>query len=122
VIVGVIVGVITVLTACAPAPAAAPAPGPAAAAPSDGKVVVYSGRSEALTAPLMARFTAATGIAVEARYAGTAAMAGRRPNPARCARSAGARTSAPWWWCRRPGTTTGARSSRKNRFHPASAT
>jgi iron(III) transport system substrate-binding protein len=68
------IGLAAALTACASGePAAAPA-APAAPAP-DGKVVVYSGRSEALMAPLLQKFTAATGIAVEARYAGTAAMA-----------------------------------------------
>ncbi|WP_433531769.1 iron ABC transporter substrate-binding protein [Micromonospora sp. CA-263727] len=44
-------------------------------AESDKKITVYSGRSENLVKPLLERFTQQTGIAVEARYAGTAAMA-----------------------------------------------
>jgi iron(III) transport system substrate-binding protein len=49
---------------------------PQASAPSsDKKITVYSGRSEGLVKPLLEKFTADTGIAVETRYAGTAAMA-----------------------------------------------
>jgi len=43
--------------------------------PTDGPVTVYSGRSESLVAPLFERFTAATGIEVQARYADTAELA-----------------------------------------------
>lgn len=47
----------------------------AGAPASDKKITVYSGRSENLVKPLLEKFTQQTGIAVEARYAGTAAMA-----------------------------------------------
>ncbi|MDG4666888.1 iron ABC transporter substrate-binding protein [Mycobacterium sp. 236(2023)] len=39
------------------------------------KVVVYSGRSEDLIAPLLEKFTADTGVEVEARYAGSGELA-----------------------------------------------
>lgn len=42
---------------------------------SDKKVTVYSGRSESLVKPVLAEFTQATGITVEARYGDTAQMA-----------------------------------------------
>lgn len=42
---------------------------------SDKKITVYSGRSESLVKPLLEKFTQQSGITVEARYAGTAAMA-----------------------------------------------
>ncbi len=48
--------------------------GPAAAAPP-APVTVYSGRSESLVGPILARFTAATGIPVEVRYGETAELA-----------------------------------------------
>ncbi|MFC5291311.1 iron ABC transporter substrate-binding protein [Actinokineospora guangxiensis] len=51
------------------------APSSGAAPASDKKVVVYSGRGEELVQPFFDQFTEKTGIAVEARYAGTSAMA-----------------------------------------------
>ncbi|MEV4749236.1 iron ABC transporter substrate-binding protein [Streptosporangium sp. NPDC049248] len=42
---------------------------------AEKKITVYSGRSESLVKPLLDKFTAQSGIAVEARYAATAAMA-----------------------------------------------
>lgn len=69
-----------VLAACGAQPAASPTAVPAAteaaAQPAgEQKIVVYSGRSESLVAPLFEQFTAATGIAVEARYGDTAELA-----------------------------------------------
>jgi iron(III) transport system substrate-binding protein len=58
-------------------PTAAPAAEtqPTAAPAGDQKLVIYSGRSESLVAPLFEQFTAATGIAIEARYGDTAELA-----------------------------------------------
>lgn len=70
-----------ILAACGSQPAAQPTAAPAqeaqaTAAPAAAqKLVVYSGRSESLVAPLFELFTAATGVAIEARYGDTAELA-----------------------------------------------
>ena len=48
---------------------------PEASVAAEGSITVYSGRSEDLVAPVLAMFTEATGVAVEARYGNTAEMA-----------------------------------------------
>jgi iron(III) transport system substrate-binding protein len=47
---------------------------PAAAQPAE-TLTVYSGRSESLIGPILAQFSQATGVQIEARYGGTAEMA-----------------------------------------------
>ncbi|CAN5433967.1 N/A [soil metagenome] len=47
----------------------------AAETDQEQKVVVYSGRSEELVAPLLEQFTADTGVEVEVRYAGSGELA-----------------------------------------------
>ncbi len=54
-----------------PAPAPAPEPEPE----PQGPITVYSGRAEDLIGPLVERFEAATGIAVEVRYGSSADLA-----------------------------------------------
>jgi len=63
-------------TAARPSPTeASPTAAPGASAVPEEKVVVYSGRSEELVGPLLARFEEATGIRTEVRYAGTSELA-----------------------------------------------
>lgn len=47
----------------------------APAAGSDARVVLYSGRSESLVAPVLEKFEAATGIEVDVKYGSTAELA-----------------------------------------------
>ncbi|MFD4676011.1 iron ABC transporter substrate-binding protein [Lentzea sp. NPDC058450] len=63
------------MTACGSSGDAPAGSDSSAAAPSDKKITVYSGRSENLVKPLLEAFSKQTGIAVETRYAGTSAMA-----------------------------------------------
>jgi iron(III) transport system substrate-binding protein len=77
------------LLAAACSPQAAPPAAPPAADPvadpeadpeapdatTEGALVIYSGRSESLVAPLIEQFEAASGIDVEVRYAGTSELA-----------------------------------------------
>lgn len=49
--------------------------GPIAVSPSGETLVLYSGRSEDLIGPIIAQFTAETGVQVEVRYGNTAEMA-----------------------------------------------
>jgi iron(III) transport system substrate-binding protein len=59
---------ISVLTLTACAPGTNTDNGPANAASSDGVLTIYSGRDEALIAPLLAQFTEESGIEIAVRY------------------------------------------------------
>jgi iron(III) transport system substrate-binding protein len=58
-----------------PTPSEAALEPSASAGATGGKVVVYSGRSEELVGPILARFEEVTGIDAEVRYAGTSELA-----------------------------------------------
>lgn len=49
--------------------------GATATSSASGSIVIYSGRSEGLVSPVIEQFTAATGITVDVRYAGTTELA-----------------------------------------------
>lgn len=68
---------LTLLVGGCAAPESAPAPSGTgdAAAESDGRLVLYSGRNENLVGPLVEQFTADTGIEVEVRYGSTGEIA-----------------------------------------------
>ena len=80
-------GAVAVLTAAVaacggPGPSASTAPGTTApattgpvASPAAGSLVIYSGRSEELVAPLIERFETESGIDVEVNYANTSELA-----------------------------------------------
>lgn len=69
------VAIMSLAAACGSDEPATTAGGTSATPASDKKITLYSGRSESLVKPLLEKFTQDTGITVEARYAGTAAMA-----------------------------------------------
>lgn len=75
-------GIVLIVGACdgsgpsgSPATSAAPSSAPSAAASPSGTLTVYSGRSEELVAPILARFEDQTGVDLEVRYAGTSELA-----------------------------------------------
>lgn len=62
-----------VVVACSGGASSSPAP--SANSATEGSLTIYAGRSEELVGPLIERFGAATGIAVEVDYAGTTDLA-----------------------------------------------
>ncbi|TAK11937.1 MAG: extracellular solute-binding protein [Anaerolineae bacterium] len=80
VLIGLLLALSLLVAACSPqaAPAATPSAEPVDAPTADaasGTLVIYSGRSESLVAPLIEQFEAASGLEVEVRYASTAELA-----------------------------------------------
>ena len=74
------------------------ASGTALSAPpmASGEVVLYSGREESLVAPLLVKFTAATGIVVKVKYGSTAELAATLLEE-------GSRSPADVFWAQDPG-------------------
>ena len=67
----------SLIAACGPGASQSPSRAPASLTPSPGAaaLVIYSGRSEELVAPLIERFETQSGIDVQVNYAGTSELA-----------------------------------------------